>query len=511
MENDDIGVCYLVGAGPGAPGLLTLRGRECIEQADVIVYDYLVNPQLLRWARPNAEVVYAGKKSREHTISQQEINALIVQRALDGKSVARLKGGDPLVLGRGGEEAEELEAAGVPFEIVPGVSSAIAAPAYAGIPVTHRSHNSVLTIFTGHEDPKKDGPTVDYAKLAAADGVLVMLMGMGRIAEITEALRAGGADPERPVALVRWGTTGRQETLTGVLSDIAGKAAEAGFKAPVVAVFGEVVNLREKLNWFEKRPLYGRRIVVTRTQQQAGVLSQRLQDLGADVIELPTIRVEPPKDMRAFGELVQAAHNYDWLIFTSPNGVEAFFEIFFRLYGDAREIGAARIAAIGPGTAEKIREYRFGVDLIPERFVAEGLIEAFEAEVGSVENLRILWVRPEKARDVVSKKLSKKGAILDEAIAYRTVPETQDVCGGIERFSEDGADIVTFTSASTVEGFHKLKLPLPESLKIASIGPITSKALQTNGLYVDIEAEQHDIPGLVAAILEHFEGASKEA
>ena len=511
MESGNIGVCYLVGAGPGAPGLLTLRGRECIEQADVIVYDYLVNPQLLRWARPDAEVVYAGKKSREHTLSQEEINALIVQRALDGKSIARLKGGDPFVLGRGGEEAEELEAAGVPFEIVPGVSSAIAAPAYAGIPVTHRSHNSVLTIFTGHEDPKKDGPIVDYAKLAAADGVLVMVMGMGRIKEITEALGAEGADPQRPVALVRWGTTGRQETLTGVLSDIAEKAMAAGFKAPTVAVFGEVVNLREKLNWFEKRPLYGRRIVVTRTQKQAGVLSRRFQDLGAEVIELPTIQIQPPKDMRSFAELVQTAHNYDWLVFTGPNGAEAFFEIFFKLYGDAREIGPARIAAIGPGTAEKIREYRFGVDLMPEHHVAEGLIGTFEKKVGSIDNLKMLWVRPEVARDVVSKKLIDKGAILDEAIAYRTVPETEDVCGGMARFRENGADIVTFTSASTVEGFHRLELPPPENLKIASIGPITSKALQTNGLYVDIEAEQHDISGLVAAVVEYFEGAGKEA
>ncbi|MEM7146097.1 MAG: uroporphyrinogen-III C-methyltransferase [Verrucomicrobiota bacterium] len=496
------GICYLVGAGPGDPGMVTLRAKECIELADVVVYDYLSNPQFLSWARPEAELIYVGKKAKDHTLSQEGINALIVEKAKEGKVVTRLKGGDPMIFGRGGEEGEELEAAGVAFEIVPGISSAIAGPAYAGIPVTHRAHNSQLTILTGHEDPTKGESSIDYGKIAQADGVKVMLMGVQRLESITGALMEHGADAAMPVALVRWATTGRQETLTGELGTIAALVKEKGFKAPAVAVFGDVVGLRDKLNWFETRPLFGKRIVVTRTRKQAGVLSKQLRDLGADVYELPTIRIEPPVDEKAFEEMVEDAHTYDWLIFTSPNGVESFFERFYEKFGDARELGGVRIAAMGPGTAAKIRAYRFGVDLIPEVFVAEGLVEAFDEEVGSVDNLKMMWVKAESTRDVISKALVAKGVILDEAVAYRTVPETEDVTGGIARFREEGADLITFTSSSTVECFLELELPLPEELKIASIGPITSKTLEAKGLYVDVEAERHDIPGLVSAVEE---------
>ena len=491
------GICYLTGAGPGDPGLVTLRARSLIETADVVVYDYLCNVDLLEWAPATAERIYAGKKAGDHTLLQEEINALLVEKTAAGKRVVRLKGGDPFLFGRGGEEAAALAAAGLAFEIVPGVSSAIAAPAYAGIPVTHRGHNSQLTFFTGHEDPSKDDSSLDYAALATQTGTKVVLMGVKRIAEITALLLEKGADPQTPIALVRWGTTGRQQTLRGTLSTIAAQVAQTGFKAPAVAVIGEVVNLRDQLNWFETRPLFGKRIVVTRTRQQAGALSARLRELGADVDELPTIRIEPPQNLLEFGQLVQDAHSYSWLIFTSPNGVDAFFDLFFKIYRDAREIGGARIAAIGPATAERIRQYHLQVDLQPEKAVAEAIVEAFKEEC-SVENEKILIIRPETARDVLATRLTKMGAIVDEAIAYRTLPETGGA--GAARFRELGADLITFTSASTVENFMALELPLPPHLKTASIGPITSQAMRDHGLRVDIEAQRHDIEGLVEAI-----------
>ncbi len=506
-KNDDTkspGICYLVGAGPGDLGLVTLRAKECIEIADVVVYDYLCNSAMLKWAKPDAELIYAGKKSKAHTIPQDELNDLLVAKTREGKVVTRLKGGDPLVFGRGGEEAQELRAAGVRFEFVPGISSSIAGPAYAGIPVTHRACTSQLTIFTGHEDPTKAETSIDYAKIAQADGTKVMLMGVERLEVVTKALREGGAAGKTPVALVRWATTGKQETLTGTLADIAAKASEIDFKAPAVCVIGEVVNLREELNWFETRPLFGKRIVVTRTRSQAGVLSQQLGEMGADVYELPTIRIEKPMNMMQFGECVQDCHKYDWIIFTSPNGVDAFFDLFFKLYHDARAMGGARIAAIGPGTAKKVKEYHLAVDLLPDEYVAESLLKALLEESGSVDNLTFLWVKAEKTRDVIGAGLTEAGGIVDEAIAYRTLPETEDVTGGRQRFLEEGADVITFTSASTVESFLDLKLPLPEKLKIASIGPVTSQTLREHGLYVDIEAEEHDIPGLVKAIRNYF-------
>ncbi|MFV1996219.1 MAG: uroporphyrinogen-III C-methyltransferase, partial [Verrucomicrobiales bacterium] len=428
-----------------------------------------------------------------------------VSKALEGKVVVRHKGGDPLLFGRGGEEAQALKAAGISFEFVSGVSSALAGPAYAGIPVTHRGFNSKLTIITGHENPEKGGSAINYDHLSKTDGTIVMLMGVGHISTVSASLLEHGAKKSMPVALIRWATTGRQETLIGTLETIADLVEKRGFKAPAVTVFGDVVNLRSELNWFEDRPLFGKRIVVTRTRKQAGQFSGALQSLGADILELPTIRVEPPKDILEFGRLVQEAHSYDWLIFSSPNGAEAFFEMFYKIYSDARELGGARIAAMGPGTAGKIRDYRFTVDLMPENYVAESLVEAFEKEIGSVENLTMLWARAEKARDVISKRLTQLGAILDEGIAYRTVPETEDLGGGGERFRQEGADILTFTSSSTVESFLRLGLPLPENLVIASIGPITSKTLHSNGLYVDIEAREHDIPGLVEAIRQHYQ------
>ncbi len=499
------GICYLAGAGPGDLGLVTLRAREVVERAEVIVYDYLCNPGILTWAPAGAEVIYAGKKAGAHTLTQDEINALLVEKTREGKVVVRLKGGDPFVFGRGGEEAEALAREKLKFEVIPGVSSVFAGPAYAGIPVTHREHTSQLTIFTGHEDPSKAGTALDYAAIAKQPGTKVMLMGVERLGAITQALLANGAAPELPVALIRWATTGRQQTLRGRLDTIANQVIEAGFAAPAVAVFGEVVKLRDTLNWYESRPLFGVRTVVTRTRQQAGSLSTSLRELGADVWEMPTIRIEPPTDMMEFGQLVQDSHSYDWLIFTSPNGVEAFFKMFYKLYDDAREIGGVRIAAIGPATAAKVKEYHLKVDLQPAEYVAESILKEFQKE-GSVENLRILVVRPELARDVLAVDLSRMGGIVDEAIAYRTVPETADVTGGIERFRTEGADLITFTSSSTVENFVAMKLPIPAGLKLASIGPITTRTMQELGLKADIEATKHDVPGLVEAVRKYYVG-----
>src|SRR5215471_15474293 len=503
------GKVYLVGAGPGDLGLVTLRAKECIENADVIIYDHLANPETLGWARDDAEIVYVGKTPGESQISQQEINELLIEKAREGKQVVRLKGGDPFVFGRGAEEAQVVADAGIPFEIVPGVTSSIAGPAYAGIPVTHREHNSHVTFFTGHEDPAKAESAIDYAALAKLGGTQVMLMGMERLGSITGEMMKHGVRGDLPVALVRWATTGRQETLTGTLQDIAQKAAASGFEAPAVAVFGEVVALRDKLNWYEKRPLLGKKIVVTRTRKQASVLSSKLRTLGAHVIELPTIRIEPPADLREFAELVQDAHIYDWIVFTSANGVEAFFDIFFKLYDDAREIGSARIAAIGPATAQRVKDFHLHVDLQPADFVAEEIAREFKKQ-GSIENLKILLVRAEKARDVLPKELSALGAIVDEGFAYRAVPETRDTTGARRQLSKDGADLITFTSSSTVENFLALGLPWPKRMQIASIGPITSQTARDNGLRIDVEAERHDIDGLVEAIGKFFAAKAAE-
>ncbi len=495
------GICYLVGAGPGDPGLLTIKGKECIEAADVLVYDYLCNPELLRHAKPGTQRMYVGKKAKDHTLTQDQINELIVKLTREGKVVTRLKGGDPVLFGRGAEEAAELAEAGVAFEIVPGITSAIAGPAYAGIPVTHRDHASQLTIFTGHEDPTKEETSLDYAKLAKADGTKVFLMGVERMEEITGKFIENGADPATPMALVRWATHGRQQTLIGTLGDMAEKVKAAGFKAPAVAVVGDVVKERKNINWFENRPLFGKRIVVTRTRQQIGQVSKLLRNLGADVIELPTIRIEEPQNPMLFGELVQDCHTYEWIVFTSPNAVDAFFTLFYKLYNDARSIGGVRIACVGPGTAERVKAQHLAVDLMPEKnFVAEGLVQAFK-DFQNMENVNVLWVRGEETREVIANELTGLGAIVDEAIAYRTVPEKEDNLEGISRLVSEGADVITFTSASTVDSFFALQVPLPTGIQIASMGPVTSEAIRRHGLKVDIEARSSTIPSLVDAVL----------
>lgn len=496
------GVVYLVGAGPGDPGLLTLRGRDCLAEADLIVYDYLANPQLLRHARADAEIIYAGKKAGQHAMTQEETSALLVREARTGRTVVRLKGGDPFVFGRGGEEAQALAEAGVRFEIVPGISSTVAGPAYAGIPVTHRDFNRQLTIFTGHEDPAKTTPTLNYAQLAATPGTRIMLMGMERLGSICDGLLAAGAEPSTPVALVRWATTPRQETLTGTLQNIAAEAARQDFRPPAVVVIGDVVGLREKIAWFDRRPLFGRRIVVTRTRQQAGELSRRLERLGADILEIPTIRIGPPPDPRQLAELIEDAHRYDWIIFTSPNGVDRFMEPFFARYRDIRSIGNARFAVIGHGTAARLAAWHLEADVVASVSTAEGLLDELLKVDGSVENRLFLLVRPAEARNVIATGLTAAGAIVDEAVAYRTEPETEDRTGARQRFLEEGADVITFASSSAVENFLALQLPLPPRAALVSIGPITTRTLREHGLEPAVEAATHDIDGLVRAVLD---------
>jgi uroporphyrinogen III methyltransferase / synthase len=497
MEKESRGMCSLVGAGPGDIGLVTLRAKETVQEADIIVYDYLCNPEMLGWARLDAEIIYAGKKAGAHTMRQDEINEFLVTKTREGNRVVRLKGGDPFVFGRGGEEAEALAEAGLKFEVVPGVSSAIAVPAYAGIPMTHRGLASSVTFFTGHEDPDKKSTSIDYQALIQGGGTLTMLMGMERLAGIVSQLLTHGASKNLPVALIRWGTTGRQKTLVSTLGLVVEDAMD--FEPPAIAVFGEVVGLRKKLNWFESRPLFGKRIVVTRTRKQAGALSKQLRFLGADVYELPTIRIVPPEDLWEFGELVRDAYQYDWLIFTSPNGVDAFFDMYYKLYSDARSIGNVKIAAIGPTTSQRIKDFRLAVDLQPKEYISESIIKGLQ-EQGSVENLKFLVANAAGARDILPKKLVELGAIVDRAIAYRTIPEPDDLTGSVARFREEGADLMTFTSSSTVENFLALDLPWPKTLKTASIGPITSDTMRKNGLRVDLEAKQHDMEGLVNSI-----------
>ena len=495
---------YLVGAGPGDPGLLTLRGADLLRRAEVLVYDALVNPELLRLAPNSAEIIYAGKRAKDHAIPQNQLNELLVQKAQEGKTVVRLKGGDPYVFGRGGEEAEQLVQSGIRFEVVPGISSVMAAANYAGIPLTHREHCSSFTVVTGHENPNKSDPGVDWAWLAREPGTKVILMGVERIRQIAAELVSHGMDPATRVGMVRWGTTGQQSSIDGTLATIAELVEQKNFTAPAITIIGGVVGLRSTLNWFENRPLFGQRIVVTRTRDQASQLSQGLSELGADILEIPTIRVEPPTKRSDLMDALLALGEYDWVVFTSPNGVSSFFEYFFKGFEDIRALGNLRIAAVGPATAAKLKELHLRVDAMPEEYLAEKVTEAISA-FESVENLRILLMRAEVANPNLPRQLEERGAIVDDIACYRTVPETEDQNGAAARFLEIGADWITFTSSSTVENFNtrfdlrKIRAQFP-GIKLASIGPETSKALRALGLEPTLEAREHNIPGLIGAL-----------
>jgi uroporphyrinogen III methyltransferase/synthase len=479
---------FLVGAGPGDPGLLTRRGAELLATAEVVVHDRLANPVLLDLAPSDALRISVGKAPGNVEMNQEQINAVLVEYGAAGERVVRLKGGDPFVFGRGGEEAEALQAAGIPFEVVPGITSAIAAPAYGGIPVTHRGLSTHVTIVTGHEDPEKGRTDVEWEALARVGGTLVILMGAAHLPDIAARLIAGGRSPETPVAAVRNGTRPDQRTVRATL----GTVADAGVRAPSAIVVGEVAAL--DLAWFETRPLFGRRIVVTRAREQASELRVQLEALGAEVLELPAIRVEPI----AFE--MPHLHRYAWLVFTSANGVRAFFEQGLDAAGlDARALGGLRLAAIGPGTAVALEARGLRPDLVPERFVAESLLDAFPAPGAPGE--RVLVVRPEEARDILPEGLGERGHAVDVLPVYRTVRADPDAAT-LERIRSGEADAWTFTSSSTVTSFVEAlgSLPEPQAV-VVSIGPVTSTTARARGLRVDAEADPHTIAGLVQAVL----------
>jgi uroporphyrinogen III methyltransferase/synthase len=479
---------WLVGAGPGDPGLLTRRGAEVLGTADVVVHDRLANAALLDLAPPTAERISVGKAPGKVEMDQDAINELLISHGKAGRRVVRLKGGDPFVFGRGGEEAEALAAAGVAFEVVPGITSAIAAPAYAGIPVTHRGLSTHVTVVTGHEDPAKGHSDVDWEALARAGGTLVILMGAARVSDIAARLIEGGRSPDTPVAAVRNGTRSNQQTLRATLATIS----DADVRAPVAIVVGEVAAL--DLSWFESRPLFSRCIVVTRAREQASELRTRLVALGADVLELPAIRVEPVEFT------VPDLDGYAWLVCTSANGVAAFFERGLAASGlDARALGRLRVAAIGPGTAAAFSERGITPDLVPERYVAEALVEAFPPP--DAPGARVLLARAAVARDVLPEGLGSRGYSVEVLPVYRTVRADPDPAA-LEAVRAGAVDAITFTSSSTVDNFCDLvgKIPEPQPV-VVSIGPVTSSTARARGLRVDAEATEHTIDGLVERIL----------
>jgi len=496
------GRVYLVGAGPGALDLVTLRARQLVREADVVVYDYLCNPAMLDWARTDAEKIYAGKSGGAHTLSQDEINALLVERARAGRQVVRLKGGDPYVFGRGGEEAQVLVRAGIAFEEVPGVTSAIAAPAYAGIPVTHRDFASMVTFVTGHEDPSKPDSAIDWRQLAQLRGTKVFLMGVERLRNITRRLMEEGASPETPVALVRWGTTPRQETLEGTLATVADLVEERGFKAPAITVVGDVVQLRRELNWYEMLPLFGRRIVVTRTRRQASVLTQRLLRLGADVLEIPTIRIVPlPLDEAQQNKLQDMARHYDWLVFTSPNAVGLFFAEFFKVHQDVRALQSIRIAVVGPATARALAKFYLSAEIQPEIFTAEKLSEAFSKH--QVDASRFCFPHGRLADPFLADHLRERGGVVDEWIVYDTQPEGGDLTGARARYLDEGAHWIAFTSSSTAECWHALQLESASGMPrpgVVSMGPVTSEKLKELGYEIASQSPESTIDSLVETI-----------
>lgn len=499
------GTVYLVGAGPGDAGLLTLRGAELLRRADVVIYDALVSLTLLQLAPATAEIVFGGRRAKDAHDNRGDVIDQLIAKAREGKTVVRLKGGDPYVFGRGGEEAERLRDAKIPFEVVPGVSAFAAVPNYAGIPLTHRDHCSQLTILTGHDDPDATDAVVNWASEAKTPGTKVVMMGTERIGQIAATLVANGMAATTPVAMVSWGTTGRQQSVTGTLADIGARAAKTKLPPPTVTIIGDVVKLRQKLNWFEERPLFGRRIVVTRAKDKAAELVQRFTNLGADVLEIPCIKTGPPTQLQDLMDALLELNSYEWLVFTSPNGVAAFFGYFFKAHQDLRDIGGARIAAVGPGTAAKLRELHLQVDLMPEEAVGKKIAAAFK-KYQDIENVKMCLFRAEQANPDLPKALEELGAIVDDIPVYQTTAESIVATAASEKLLESGADWITFTSGSTVQHFHaRFDLPalvkkFPQT-KLASIGPETTKALEALGLKPNIEAKEHTIEGLAAAVL----------
>ena len=513
------GIVYLVGAGPGDPGLLTVRARELLDGCDAIVYDALANPALLPRVGLDGrepELHFVGKRGGDASGSarQDDINALLVRLAREGKRVVRLKGGDPFVFGRGSEEAQALAAAGLRFEVVPGVTAGIAAPAYAGIPVTHRGVATSVTFVTGHEDPTKEAQQTDWSALARAGGTIVLYMGVKRLPAIADALRAGGMPGSTPAAAVQWGTYGRQRTVVATLDTLVDRAAAEGIAAPVITVIGPAVALREEIAWFDRpelRPLLGARVLVTRARAQAGTLADQLRALGADVLEAPAARIEriegPAGGMPA-GLRYAVTHlaDYQWAMFTSQNAVAIFWEALRAEGRDARALAGTKVCAVGPATAEALIARGIAVDVVPRRFVAEGMLEALR-ERGDLHAARVLYATAAGARDALPEGLVAMGADVDVVPLYRSVSDAEHAAPMRDAVAGGEADLVTFTSASTVRGFVDAVGPeLARRVRAASIGPITTEAARAAGIEIACEADESTIDGLVAAIVKRVEG-----
>ena len=501
------GIVRLVGAGPGDPDLISVKGLRLIQSADAIVFDRLVDRRLLDNASEDAELIDVGKIPGKRINRQEDINGLLIELGRAGRKVVRLKGGDPFVFGRGGEEAEAMEEAGVAFEIVPGITSAIAAPAYAGIPLTHRKLASSFTIVTGSEDPTKPDSSVDWKVLAKSSDTLVVLMGQSNLRSIADALTKYGRTPETPVALVQWGTEPYQRTLVGTLSDIADRAVEEGIGAPAVTVVGEVVRLRETIRWFDSRPLFGKRVLVTRTRTQASALSDRLTQMGAQPLELPTIEIQPMADYSDLDRALGEAIAYDWMVFSSANAVDVVFDRLSALGLDARLLHGTLIAAIGPATRRRLLGRGIIADFMPTSFVAEAAVDELR-DLG-MNGKRVLLPQAEIARDILRQGLIELGASVDAIPVYRTVTP-EKTADRLKDILADGIDIATFTSSSTASNLVELLDGNTSALKdatIACIGPITAERAAELGLNADIVATEHTIAGLIEAVESHFKEA----
>ena len=525
MSEARAGTVYLVGAGPGDPGLLTVRGRELLDSCEAVVYDALVNPRMLPGGDKAPALYFVGKRGRDEASAKQgDINALLVRLAGEGRSVVRLKGGDPFVFGRGSEEAVALAAAGLPFEIVPGVTAGVAAAAYAGIPVTHRGVATAVTFVTGHEDPTKPDTQTDWAALAKAGGTIVLYMGVGRLRTIAAALVAGGMASSTPAAAVQWGTMAAQRTVVGTVATLADDVAAAGLDAPVITVIGEAVRLREEIAWFDRRPLFGRRILVTRAAAQAGSLSERLREVGADVVEMPATRIET-LDTAALGAAIGRLGDYQHLVLTSQNAVRVFWETLRATGRDARALAGMRVSVVGAATAEALLGVGIAADVVPDRYAAEGLLDALDERVplaastgkadkadkadkaglagtAGVRGERILYPAAEGAREVLAEGLRARGATVDVIVVYRSVADGTGADEVRRAVAAGEVDLVTFTSASTVRGFvDAVGAELAVRVPAAVIGPITSDAARAAGIDVVVESPVATIAGLVDAIL----------
>lgn len=497
------GKVFLIGSGPGDPGLITVKGKKILDKADCIIYDFLASEVFIK-NRAGLELIYVGKTGKKHTMEQEEINALIVQKAKEGKTVARLKGGDPFIFGRGGEEALELSREGIEFEIVPGISSAYGAPAYAGIPVTHRGITSTVAFITGHEDPAKEKSDIEWEKISTGIGTLVFLMGMKNLPYIAENLIKYGRSPDEEIALIQWGTTSRQKVLVGTLKDIAGRAEKEKFTPPAVIVVGKVVSLRNRLAWFDSKPLLGKTFIVTRTRQQAGALTEKLMAEGARVIEIPTIKIVDPESWQGVDEAIKKFNNhyYQWIIFTSPNGVEKFFYRLNFNKLDSRIFSCSKIAVIGPATAEALKRFGLDADLTASEHTAEGILD----EIGEVSGQNILIARAKEARDILPQTLQKTARAVDIAVVYETITPEESRALLNEAVKSKSIDMITFSSSSTACNFYKMleNKKIAAALPCASIGPVTTKTAQNLGFKVAIEAKKYTIDGLLEAIKEYY-------